>query len=130
MVAVDDYGVVINPMVIHGQAYGSTAQGLGQALYEDVPYDEAGQPLTDNLLDYPRPTISEIPDITLDETETPNPNSPLGAKGASEAGCIGAPPAIANALDLDDSSALQMPLTPERCWIALQRRIYSRVHKS
>lgn len=123
LVAVDDYGVVVNPLVVEGQTRGSIAQGLGQALYEEVIYDDDGVPLARSLLDYLLPTLSEIPDITLDETETPNPNTPLGAKGAGEAGCIGVPPAIANAvadaLDLDDSSLLQMPLTPETVWRAL-----------
>ena len=126
MVAVDDYGVVINPMVVEGQAYGSIAQGIGQALYEQMPYDAEGQPLARSLLDYLLPTLSEMPPLQLEEMHTPNPNSPLGAKGAGEAGCIGTPPAIANAvadaLELDDTQELQMPLTPEVCWTASRGR--------
>jgi carbon-monoxide dehydrogenase large subunit len=122
LVAVDDYGVVVNPLIVRGQAYGSTVQGIGQALYEQVRYDAAGHPLARTLLDYLIPTLSEVPPLTMEGTCTPNPNTPLGAKGAGEAGCIGAPPAIVNAvadaLDLDDPALLQMPLTPYVCWRA------------
>ncbi|WP_250008244.1 xanthine dehydrogenase family protein molybdopterin-binding subunit [Actinoplanes sp. M2I2] len=122
LVAVDDYGVVVNPLIVDGQGYGSTVQGLGQALYEDVRYDPDGRPLTRSLLDYLIPTLSEVPALRFAETRTPNPNTPLGAKGAGEAGCIGAPPAIVNAvadaLALDARDALQMPLTPYTCWSA------------
>jgi carbon-monoxide dehydrogenase large subunit len=126
MVAVDDCGVVINPMVVEGQAYGSIAQGIGQALYEQMPYDAEGQPLARSLLDYLLPTLSEMPPLQLEEMHTPNPNTPLGAKGVGESGCIGTPPAIVNAvadaLDLDDTQELQMPLTPEVCWTASRSR--------
>jgi aerobic carbon-monoxide dehydrogenase large subunit len=127
MVAVDDYGIVINPMVVEGQGYGSVAQGLGQALYEEMPYDEEGRPLAGDLLEYLIPTISEMPDdLHFEKTQTPNPNTPLGAKGAGESGCIGTPPALVNAvvdaLDPEDPCALQMPLTPGRCWAAIERQ--------
>lgn len=124
IVAVDDYGVVVNPLIVDGQAYGSTMQGLGQALYEDVRYERDGTPAARSLLDYLIPTVSELPPLAFAETCTPNPNTPLGAKGAGESGCIGVPPAIVNAvvdaLGLDDPSALQMPLTPYTCWSAAQ----------
>jgi aerobic carbon-monoxide dehydrogenase large subunit len=126
LVAVDDYGVVVNPLITTGQTYGSVAQGLGQALYEEVRYDERGYPQTRSLLDYLLPTLSEIPPLMVAETTTPNPNSRLGAKGAGEAGCIGTPPAIVNAvadaLGLDDPTTLQMPLTPYTCWTAARER--------
>jgi aerobic carbon-monoxide dehydrogenase large subunit len=114
---------VINPMVVEGQAYGSIAQGIGQVLYEQMPYDAEGQPLaSQGLLDYLLPTLSEMPPLQLEEMHMPNPNTPLGAKGVGESGCIGTPPAIVNAvadaLDLDDPGKLQMPLTPEVCWAA------------
>jgi len=119
LVAVDDYGVVVDPVVVDGQTRGSIAQGLGQALYEGVPYDEHGQPRISGLLDYLLPTVAEIPRTHLRETCTPNPNTPLGAKGAGEAGCIGVPPALVNAvadaLGAHDEPQLQMPLTPETC---------------
>jgi carbon-monoxide dehydrogenase large subunit len=122
LVAVDDYGVVVNPLIVDGQGRGSTMQGIGQALYEEVRYDSAGRPETRSLLDYLIPTVSELPPTRFAETCTPNPNTPLGAKGAGEAGCIGAPPAIVNAvadaLGLGDRDALQMPLTPYACWSA------------
>jgi carbon-monoxide dehydrogenase large subunit len=122
LVAVDDYGVVVNPLLVDGQGYGSTVQGIGQALYEAVRYDPDGHPATRSLLDYLIPTLSEVPPLRFAETCTPNPNTALGAKGAGEAGCIGAPPAIVNAvadaLDLADRDGLQMPLTPYACWRA------------
>ncbi|GAA2371289.1 xanthine dehydrogenase family protein molybdopterin-binding subunit [Dactylosporangium salmoneum] len=122
LVAVDDYGVVVNPLIVDGQAYGSAVQGLGQALYEGVRHAADGRPETTGLLDYLLPTCSEVPPLRLAETCTPNPNTPLGAKGAGEAGCIGVPPAIVNAvadaLDRADPAALQMPLTPYTCWSA------------
>lgn len=122
VVAVDDYGVVVNPLIVDGQGYGSTVQGLGQAMYEQVRYDPDGRPAALSLLDYLIPTISELPPLRFAETCTPNPNTPLGAKGAGEAGCIGTPAAIVNAvvdaLGIDDPSWLQMPLTPYNCWRA------------
>ncbi|WP_433041557.1 xanthine dehydrogenase family protein molybdopterin-binding subunit [Dactylosporangium sp. CS-033363] len=122
LVAVDDYGVVVNPLIVDGQGYGSIVQGIGQALYEGVRYGADGVPETLSLLDYLLPTVAELPPLRLAETCTPNPNTPLGAKGAGEAGCIGAPPAILNAvadaLQLVDPTALRMPLTPRTCWSA------------
>jgi aerobic carbon-monoxide dehydrogenase large subunit len=126
LVAVDDYGTVIDEMVVRGQTLGSIVQGLGQALYEDVPLDADGAAvLPQGLLDYLLPTAAEVPPLRLAETSVPNPNNPIGAKGAGEAGCIGTPPAIANAvadaLPGVDPAALQLPLTPQTVWRALQR---------
>jgi carbon-monoxide dehydrogenase large subunit len=124
LVAVDDFGVVVNPKLVEGQVTGSIVQGLGQALYEQVIYDEYGQPLTSSLMDYSLPTISEVPDLVLAETVTPNPNVPLGTKGAGEAGCIGTPPAVVNAIvDALDGrdEGLDMPVTPEKVWRILHR---------
>jgi carbon-monoxide dehydrogenase large subunit len=122
LVAVDDCGVVINPASVEGQVTGSIVQGLGQALYERVIYDELGQPLISSLMDYSLPTISEVPELVLEQTITPNPNVPLGTKGAGEAGCIGAPPSIVNAI-VDAlggrDEGLDMPVTPEKVWRAL-----------
>jgi aerobic carbon-monoxide dehydrogenase large subunit len=125
LIAVDDCGVVVNPSIVKGQVLGSIAQGLGQALYERVAYDEWGQPLFGTLMDYSLPTLSEIPEIVLGETVTPNPNVPLGTKGAGEAGCIGAPPAVVNAIAdaLEGAEeTLDMPVTPEKVWRVLARR--------
>jgi carbon-monoxide dehydrogenase large subunit len=120
LAAVDDCGVVVNPSLVEGQVLGSIVQGLGQALYEQVRYDETGQPLTSTLLDYSVPTAAELPEIVLGEHVTPNPNVPLGTKGAGESGCIGTPPAVLNAvrdaLHGHDTSALNLPLTAEKIW--------------
>ncbi|WP_432839597.1 xanthine dehydrogenase family protein molybdopterin-binding subunit [Dactylosporangium sp. CA-092794] len=122
LVAVDDYGVVVNPLIVGGQGLGSTVQGIGQALCEDLRYDPDGRVATRGLLDYLIPTMSEVPPLRFAETCTPNPNTPLGAKGAGEAGCIGAPPAIVNAVaDALGPAArgrLQLPLTPYTVWSA------------
>jgi aerobic carbon-monoxide dehydrogenase large subunit len=125
LVAVDDCGVVVNPRIVRGQIMGSITQGLGQALYERVAYDEWGQPLFGTLMDYSLPTLSEVPEIVLGESVTPNPNVPLGTKGAGESGCIGAPPAVVNAIAdaLEGAEEnLDMPVTPEKVWRALAGR--------
>ncbi|MEO3858767.1 xanthine dehydrogenase family protein molybdopterin-binding subunit [Acrocarpospora sp. B8E8] len=123
LVAVDDCGIVLNPMIVKGQAFGSAVQGLGQALYEGIPFDDDGVPrLANGLLDYLVPTAAEIPPITVKDTCTPSPGTPLGAKGAGESGCIGTPAAIVNAvadaLRLADPGVLRMPLTPDVVWRA------------
>jgi carbon-monoxide dehydrogenase large subunit len=123
LVVVDDCGVVLNPMIVHGQSFGSAVQGIGQALYEGVPYGPDGTPLLANgLLDYLLPTFAEIPPMDVRQTCTPSPTTPLGAKGAGESGCIGTPAAIVNAvadaLQLADPDVLQMPLTPDVVWRA------------
>jgi carbon-monoxide dehydrogenase large subunit len=121
LVAVDDYGTVVNPLIVRGQTYGSIAQGLGQVLYEAAVHGDDGLPRTPSLLDYLLPTVTEMPQVALDETRTPNPHTRLGAKGAGEAGCIGTPPAVVNAVAdalRVDPARLTMPLTPEACWEA------------
>jgi carbon-monoxide dehydrogenase large subunit len=123
LVAVDDCGVVVNPAIVAGQTLGSIAQGLGQALYEEVIYDPGGQPLFSSLLDYSIPTTSEMPPVLIGESVTPNPNLELGVKGAGEAGCIGAPPAVVNAI-VDalggTDKGIEMPVTPEKVCRALE----------
>ena len=125
LVSVDDCGVAINPLIVDGQIAGGLAQGIGQALYEQVAFDENGQLLTMSLLDYAVPTAGMVPDYELDLTETPSPNNPLGVKGVGESGAVAAPPAIVHAV-LDALSPLgvrqiDMPLTSERVWQAMQR---------
>jgi carbon-monoxide dehydrogenase large subunit len=124
LVAVDDCGIVINPKLVEGQSVGSIIQGIGQALYEQVVFDEYGQPLMSSLMDYSLPTVAELPELVLDQTVTPNPNVPLGNKGAGEAGCIGTPPAIVNAI-VDAlggrDEGIDLPVTPEKVWRALSR---------
>lgn len=123
-VAVDDCGRVLNPMIVEGQLHGSMAQGLGQALWEEVLYDEDGQPLTTSLLSYLVPDSMALPTVRADRLENPAPSNPLGVKGSGEAGCIGFPPAILNAtLDALAPLAvtdLQLPLRPQRVWDAIQ----------
>ncbi len=123
MVAVDDCGNVLNPMIVEGQLHGSLMQGIGQALYEGVQYSEEGQLLTSTLVDYAMPRATDAPPFISERLVHPAPSNPLGAKGAGEAGCIGAPPAIVNAV-LDALAPygvtdLQMPLRPATVWAAL-----------
>ena len=121
--AVDDCGRIINPLLAEGQVHGGIAQGIGQALFEEVVFDDQGTPRTASLIDYQIPTIGEIPEVVTATTETPSPNNPLGAKGIGESGTIGSTPAVQNAV-VDALSHLgirhlDMPLTPERVWTAL-----------
>lgn len=123
-VAVDDCGRVLNSYLTEAQVHGGLAQGIGQALYEEAAYDQNGQPLTGTLMDYTLPNAEQIPDFVVDAIETPSPINPLGAKGAGEAGCIGGPPTIANAV-LDALAPLgiemiDMPLRPEKIWALVQ----------
>jgi carbon-monoxide dehydrogenase large subunit len=123
-VAVDDCGKIINPLIVAGQIHGGIAQGIGQALYERMVYDENGQIISGEYTDYVIPRAAMIPWIEGLHTETPSPVNPLGVKGVGEAGAIGAPPAIVNsvvdALSHLGIRHLDMPLTPERVWSALQ----------
>lgn len=119
-VAVDDCGRVINPMLVDGQVHGGIVQALGQALYEEVVYDEQGQLVTGTLMDYAVPRASMIPWLELDRTETPTDVNPMGVKGVGEAGTIGATPAIVNAI-VDALSPfgvthIDMPVRPEAVW--------------
>lgn len=123
-IAVDDCGVVINPMIVDGQIHGGVAQGIGQALYEHAIYDEAGQLITGSMVDYAVPNATQIPFMELDRTVTPAPQTPHGGKGIGEAGTIASSQAVVNAV-MDALSPLgikhiDMPLTPERVWRAIQ----------
>ena len=124
-VAVDDCGRILNHYLVDAQVQGGLAQGIGQALYEEVGYDEAsGQLLTSTLMDYALPKAEQVPAFVIDTIETPSPYNPLGAKGVGEAGCIAAPPAIVNAV-LDalaplGISSIDMPLTTEKVWALIQ----------
>lgn len=123
-VAVDDCGRVLNHYLVDAQVHGALAQGIGQALYEEVLYDEDGQLLSGTLMDYALPNASMLPTFVTDFIESPSPYNPLGAKGAGESGCIGAPPAIVNAV-LDALAplgieTLDMPLKPEKIWTRVQ----------
>ena len=97
MVAVDDAGHLINPLIVEGQIHGGLAQGIGQAMIEEVAYGADGQPLTASFMDYALPRASDFPRFELDNTVTPTPVNALGAKGVGEAGTIGSTPCIVNA---------------------------------
>jgi carbon-monoxide dehydrogenase large subunit len=124
-VAVDDCGRILNHYLVDAQVHGALAQGIGQALYEEVLYEEAsGQLLTSTLMDYALPNAQQVPGFVTEAVETPSPHNPLGAKGVGEAGCIGAPPAVVNAV-LDALAPLgiksiDMPLKPEKVWALMQ----------
>lgn len=122
-VAVDDCGTMINPLIVEGQVHGGVAQGISQALYEEVVFDENGQLLSGSLMDYTFPNAQELPSFELGHTSTPSPRNPLGAKGIGESGATGAPPTVVNAV-LDalrpyGINHLDMPLRPEKIWKAL-----------
>ncbi len=123
-VAVDDCGRVINPLLVEGQQHGGIAAGIGQALYEEVRYDDEGNPRTTSLAEYTVASAAELPFFEAHSTETPTPLNPLGAKGIGEAATIGATPAVQNAV-IDAVSHLgvrhiDMPCTPERVWRAIR----------
>lgn len=115
---VDDFGTLLNPMLVEGQVHGGIAQGLGQVLIENVVYDESGQLLTGSFMDYGIPRADDIPPaIRFDTLPTPSPTNPLGVKGCGEAGTIGAMPSIMNAIiDALDGTQIEMPATPEKVW--------------
>ena len=122
---VDDFGRVMNPLIVAGQVHGGVAQGLGQALFEGAVYDtDSGQPLTGSFLDYTMPRADGLPSIDFAYNEVPCQTNPLGVKGCGEAGSIGAPPAVMNAildaLRPEGVEHLDMPATPEKIWRALQ----------
>ncbi len=124
-VTADDAGPVLNPILMEGQRHGGIAQGAAQALVEEILYDEDGNPLTATLMDYGAITAAELPSFELLTSETPTPVNPLGVKGIGEAGTIGATPAVHNAV-IDAVSHLgvrhiDMPMTPERVWTAIQK---------
>ncbi len=122
---VDDFGTVLNPLLLHGQVHGGIAQGAGQALMEDIHFDSAGQLITASFMDYAMPHAHDLCDMEVESNPVPTKTNPLGVKGAGEAGCVGALPAVTNAL-VDALSEfgiknIEMPATPERIWRAMQR---------
>jgi carbon-monoxide dehydrogenase large subunit len=122
-VAVDDVGNQINPKIVEGQIHGGVVQGIGQALYEEAVYDGNGNLLTGSLQDYAMPKAEHVPEMEWDSTVTESPVNPLGVKGVGEAGAIGAPPAVVNAvvdaLEPFGVENIDMPLTPEKVWRAV-----------
>jgi len=122
---VDDVGTELNPLLLHGQIHGGIAQGAGQVLMEDIHFDAQGQLVTGSFMDYAMPQAHNFCDMKVESNPVPTKTNPLGVKGAGEAGCVGALPAVANAL-VDALSEfgikhIEMPATPERVWRAMQR---------
>jgi carbon-monoxide dehydrogenase large subunit len=125
--AADDFGNVVNPMIVEGQVHGGLAQGIGQALLEGCAYDENGQLLTGSYMDYAMPRADDVPFYHVDHScQTPCTHNPLGVKGCGEAGAIGSPPAVVNAVvdalrtDGSNITHIDMPLSPSRVWQAMQ----------
>ena len=118
---VDDFGTVINPLIVEGQVHGGVAQGIGQALYENAHYDESGQLITASYMDYTMPRADNFPEIKLGFTSTPATSNPLGAKGCGEAGTIAAPAAVMNAVIDAIDTDISMPATSEKVCNALQK---------
>ena len=117
----DDLGILVNPMLVQGQIHGGVAQGLGQALLEDVVYSDDAQLVTGSFMDYGMPRADDMPHIHFDTLGTPSPTNPLGVKGCGEAGTIGAMPSIINAIiDALDGVQIEMPATVEKVWRACQ----------
>ena len=120
-VAADDFGRIINPMIVEGQVHGGIAQGIGQALLEGCHYDDTGQLVTASFMDYGMPRAGDLPSFEVMTTETICPGNPLGMKGCGEAGAIGSPPAVINAItDALGIRDLPMPATPQTVWRAAQ----------
>jgi aerobic carbon-monoxide dehydrogenase large subunit len=120
--AVDDFGTVVNPMIVEGQVHGGIAQGVGQALLECAVYDKDGQLVTGSFMDYCMPRAQNLPTLKVDMTTTKSPSNPLGIKGCGEAGAIAAPVAVINAITgAIGSEALEMPATAQAVWRALQK---------
>ena len=121
-VAVDDFGTVINPMIVEGQVHGGIAQGVGQAMLEGAVYDGSGQLVTGSLMDYTMPRADDLPSFRVDTTVTKCPSNPLGIKGCGEAGAIAAPAAVMNAItDAVGIEDIAMPASPEIVWAAIQK---------
>jgi carbon-monoxide dehydrogenase large subunit len=123
-IAVDDCGTILNPLLVAGQQHGGVAQGVAQALFEWVQYDDDANPVSATLMDYLIPSAAELPSFEVSNTETASPRNPLGAKGIGESGTIGSTPAVHNAV-VDAVSHLgithiDMPCGPQRVWQALQ----------
>ncbi len=132
MVAVDDCGTIVNPMLVEGQQHGGLGQGIAQALYEGIGYDELGNPLNGNLMAYSMPSAADLPSLEAHNTVTPTPINPIGAKGIGESATIGSTPAVQNAV-IDAVAHLgvrhiDMPLTPERVWRAIEDAKTGKAH--
>ena len=122
-VASDDFGKIINPMIVEGQVHGGLTQGIGQAMLEGCSYDASGQLLAGSFMDYCLPRADDLPMYQVDTRETPCTHNPLGVKGCGEAGAIGAPAALMNAItDALGVKDMPMPATPQAVWTALKNK--------
>ncbi len=120
-VASDDFGVIINPMIVEGQVHGGIAQGVGQALLEEMVYDDGGQPVSGSYMDYTMPRAEDVPSFVVEHHNTRCATNPLGIKGCGEAGAIGSPPAVINAItDAIGNNDISMPATSAKVWAAIQ----------
>ena len=124
--AADDFGNIVNPMIVDGQVHGGLAQGIGQALLEGCVYDDDGQLLSASFMDYAMPRADDLPNFEVDHScQTPCTHNPLGVKGCGEAGAIGSPPSVVNAVvnalrsGGSDVTHIDMPLSPGRVWEAM-----------
>ncbi len=125
--AVDDFGKLINPMIVEGQVHGGIAQGIGQALLEGAVYNDDGQLLTASYMDYCMPRADNLPSFHVETIETACPSNPLGIKGCGEAGAIASPPAVINAItDALGHENVAMPATPQVVWRAAQKAVMKR----
>ena len=124
-VAVDDVGVVVNPLIVEGQVHGGLAQGIAQALYEEAAYDSSGNLITASLADYLIPSAADLPSFTTARTTTPSTLNPLGVKGVGEAGTIGSIPAVMNAVNdalaVIGAPSVELPATAEKLWRAIRQ---------
>ena len=122
--SVNDFGTIINPLLVAGQVHGGVVQGIGQALMEKTAYDEEGQLLTGSFMDYAMPRAADLPEIDFESHPVPAKLNPLGVKGCGEAGCAGALTSVMNAIvdALSDYGVknIEMPATPERVWNTIQ----------
>ena len=126
-ITTDDAGTLVNPLIANGQIHGGVASGIGQALYEEITYDEDGNLTSSNLADYALPGPTELPSFEITLTETPTPLNPLGAKGIGEAGSVGSTPAVQNAV-IDalrhvGVRHIDLPLTPAKVWNAYENAL-------
>jgi carbon-monoxide dehydrogenase large subunit len=120
--AVDDFGTIINPMIVEGQVHGGVAQGVGQALLEHTVYDDKGQLMTGSYMDYAMPRADNLPSFKVGTTFTKCPSNPLGIKGCGEAGAIAAPAAVMNAItNALGTEKIDMPATPSAIWATIER---------
>jgi carbon-monoxide dehydrogenase large subunit len=120
--AIDDFGTLINPMIVEGQVHGGVAQGVGQALLEGAVYDTDGQLVSGSFMDYTMPRAENLPDLKVGTTMTKCPSNPLGIKGCGEAGAIAAPAAVINAItDAIGTEDLAMPATSQAVWEAIRK---------